>query len=190
MRWFWFDRFSEFVSGSHATAVKTVSLSEDHLHDHWPAYPVMPHSLIIEGMAQVSGLLVGESYKFQKVLVLAKLPKCVFHGKVRPGEVITYRAKLEQVKEDGAILGVTAHVAERLHAEAEIFFAVVRAEDLGLEVIAGDDSFRFFNPAYILHWLRIAGFFEVGTTAEGEPLRPSDYDFGRLEERDAVSNLI
>ena len=46
MRWFWLDRFTEFVSGSHATAVKAVALSEEYLHDHWPAYPVMPHSLI------------------------------------------------------------------------------------------------------------------------------------------------
>ena len=54
MRWFWLDRFTEFVSGSHATAVKGVSLSEDHLHDHWPYYPVMPNSLVAEGMAQAA----------------------------------------------------------------------------------------------------------------------------------------
>ena len=54
MRWFWLDRFTEFVSGSQATAVKGVSLSEDHLHDHWPSYPVMPNSLVAEGMAQAA----------------------------------------------------------------------------------------------------------------------------------------
>ena len=36
MRWFWIDRSLEFESGRVATAVKTVSLSEDHLHDHFP----------------------------------------------------------------------------------------------------------------------------------------------------------
>jgi len=33
MRWFWIDRFDEFVRGRHATAVKNVSLAEEHLHD-------------------------------------------------------------------------------------------------------------------------------------------------------------
>src|SRR6185436_11644539 len=80
MRWFWLDRFTEFVSGSHATAVKCVSLCEEHLHDHWPNYPVMPNSLVAEGMAQCGGLLVSEVYKFAELVVLAKLAKCEFHG--------------------------------------------------------------------------------------------------------------
>ena len=88
MRWFWLDRFTEFVSGSHATAVKCVSLSEDHLHDHWPYYPVMPNTLVAEGMAQCGGLLVSEVYQFRELVVLAKFAKCVFEGEARPGDVI------------------------------------------------------------------------------------------------------
>ena len=52
MRWFWIDRFVEFVPGSHAKAVKNVTLAEEHLHDHFPGFPVMPGSLMLEGMAQ------------------------------------------------------------------------------------------------------------------------------------------
>ena len=36
MRWYWIDRFTEFESGRTATAVKNVSLAEEHLHDHFP----------------------------------------------------------------------------------------------------------------------------------------------------------
>ena len=86
MRWFWLDRFTEFVSGSHATALKCVSLSEDHLHDHWPYYPLMPNSLVAEGMAQCGGLLVSEVYKFSELVVLAKFARCTFDGEVRPGD--------------------------------------------------------------------------------------------------------
>ena len=86
MRWFWLDRFTEFVSGSHATAVKCVSLSEDHLHDHLPGYPVMPNSLVAEGMAQGGGLLVSEVYQFSELVVLAKFAKCTFDGEARPGD--------------------------------------------------------------------------------------------------------
>ena len=48
MRWYWIDRFLEFESGRRATAIKNVSLAEDHLHDHFPHYPMIPHSLVIE----------------------------------------------------------------------------------------------------------------------------------------------
>ena len=59
MRWFWIDRFSELVSGKTATAIKTISLSEEHLHDHFCGIPTMPNSLILEGMAQTAGMLVS-----------------------------------------------------------------------------------------------------------------------------------
>ena len=88
MRWFWIDRFTEFVSGSHATAVKGVSLAEDHLHDHHVGYPIMPNSLCCEGMAQAGGLLISEHYGFGELVVLAKLSKAKFTGRVRPGETL------------------------------------------------------------------------------------------------------
>ena len=59
MRWIWIDKFLEFRSGEFARAVKNVTLAEEHLHDHFPGYPVMPASLIIEGLAQAGGILVG-----------------------------------------------------------------------------------------------------------------------------------
>ena len=55
MRWIWIDRFIEFESGQQATAIKNVSLAEEHLHDHFPGVPVMPNSLIIEGWRRPAG---------------------------------------------------------------------------------------------------------------------------------------
>ncbi len=72
MRWFWIDRFTEMVSGQKATAIKTVSLSEEHLHDHFLGIPTMPNSLILEGMAQTAGMLVSEYNDFRERVILAK----------------------------------------------------------------------------------------------------------------------
>ncbi len=171
MRWFWLDRFTEFVSGSRATAVKCVSLSEDYLHDHWFGYPVMPSSLLAEGMAQTGGLLVSETYKFGELVVLAKFSKCTFDGEVRPGEVLRYDAEIVQIKEAGASVHVTAHVGDEQRAEAEIFFARLS----GQENVADDT--RLFDPAHLLHWLRLVGVFEVGVREDGSRLRPDDYGF-------------
>ena len=73
MRWLWIDKFTEFTSKQSATAVKNVSLAEEHLHDLYPAFPIVPHSLIVEGMAQTAGILVGEARNFAEKVILAKL---------------------------------------------------------------------------------------------------------------------
>lgn len=178
MRWFWLDRFSEFVTGTRATALKAVSLSEDYLHDHWLSYPVMPNSLIAEGMAQTGGLLVSEVYRFRELVVLAKFAKCVFHGEVRPGDTLTYRAEIEQAKDAGASVKVTAQVGVRPQAEAEIFFARLNPDEAaGRDGGAVPTDMRLFDPAHLLHWLRLVGVFDVGIRPDGTRLRPEDYEF-------------
>jgi 3-hydroxyacyl-[acyl-carrier-protein] dehydratase len=122
MRWFWIDRFTEFVSKSHLVATKSVSMSEEHLHDHFPGFPVMPHSLIIEGMAQTGGVLLGEAVAFESLVVLAKLGKVEFQSFVVPGETITYTARLQDVGEHGGATSVNAAVGTRAVASAEIMF--------------------------------------------------------------------
>ena len=123
MRWFWIDRFVEFHSGSHARAIKNVTMAEEHLHDHFPGFPVMPVSLIIEGMAQTSGILLGEMSGFESLIVLAKIPKIEFHGCACPGDTLLYDARLLDASQDGGIVKCTAHIGDRLIADAEIFFA-------------------------------------------------------------------
>src|SRR5580704_4820972 len=101
MRWIWIDKFTEFTSGKSATAIKNVSLAEEHLHDLYPAFPIVPHTLIIESMAQTAGILVGEARNFSEKVILAKIGKAVFHRLVRPGETIYYHARISQLNETG-----------------------------------------------------------------------------------------
>src|SRR5688500_9859559 len=66
MRWFWIDRFTEFERGRRAVSIKTVSMAEEQLDDYSPGFAFMPASLIIEGMAQTAGLLIGEMEGFSQ----------------------------------------------------------------------------------------------------------------------------
>lgn len=177
MRWFWFDRFTEYVAGSHAVADKAVSLSDDLLHDHWEGYPVMPNSLIAEGMAQTAGLLVSELYGFKELVVLAKFTRLEFDGPLLPGQAISYHAKIGHRKEIGAQAVVTGTVGGRdgaggrRQAKAEIFFARIandNAPESGLPA-------RLFDPEDLCHWLHITGVFRVGRRQDGSRLQPADY---------------
>lgn len=129
MRWYWVDRFVEFESGKRAVSVKNVSLAEEHLHDHFPGFPVMPASLMIEGMAQTGGILLGEHNDFKYNVVLAKVPKVTFHSWACPGDQLTYEAVLEDAREEGGTVSVEARVGDRQVASGEIVFAHLATDD-------------------------------------------------------------
>jgi 3-hydroxyacyl-[acyl-carrier-protein] dehydratase len=104
MRWIWIDKFEVFEPGSRAVAVKNVSLAEEYLHDHFPGFPIMPASLMIEGMAQTAGILVGAARDFKEKVILAKINSATFHRLVRPGEQLVYDARIVHVSEQGAAI--------------------------------------------------------------------------------------
>jgi 3-hydroxyacyl-[acyl-carrier-protein] dehydratase len=133
MRWIWIDKFTEFTSRQSATAVKNVSLAEEHLHDLYPAFPIVPHSLIVEGMAQTAGILVGEARNFEEKVILAKIGKATFHRLVRPGDTIEYAAKIDQLNEQGASISGTVKAGGELVAEIELMFSHIDQNLAGLE---------------------------------------------------------
>jgi 3-hydroxyacyl-[acyl-carrier-protein] dehydratase len=123
MRWIWIDKFLEFRHGEFARAIKNLTLAEEHLHDHFPGYPVMPASLIIEGLAQTGGILVGEAGGFAEKVVLAKISRAEFHGVACAGDQLVYEVTLTDLRSEGATVACKALLDGELLAEAEILFA-------------------------------------------------------------------
>ncbi len=158
MRWMWIDRFIEFEKGSHAKAVKNVTLAEEHLHDHYPGFPVMPGSLMLEGMAQTGGILLGDVHDFKHVVILAKVPKITFHSWAVPGDSLIYSAKLLEARDEGGMVECTAHVGDRLVAAAEIVFAHVNDAAAGSGKI-DQKSFVF--------GMQLLGVMDVGKAGDG-----------------------
>lgn len=161
MRWFWIDRFEALVSGQYAVAVKNVSAAEPQMQDHFASHPVMPTSLVIEGMAQTGGLLVSEYNDFRERVVLAKLAKSKFYCYAAPGDTLHYRATIQQIHKDGAMVRVTSHLGDVTQGEVELFFAHLSGRAHGREL---------FEPSQFLNWLKAVRIFHVGRKADGSPL--------------------
>ena len=123
MRWIWIDKFVEFHSGKRAVAVKNVTLAEEHLHDHFPGFPVMPETLMIEAMAQTAGILVGEAKKFKEKVILAKIKKAVFFDYVKPGDTIKLEAQIESITPEAASTTGKIMCCEKLIAEIDLMFS-------------------------------------------------------------------
>jgi len=162
MRWFWVDRFTEFVSGSHARGIKNVTLDEEVVDKYCPGFPMLPPTLIIEGMAQMGGILVSEHFKFEKRVVLAKVNKATFHHPARIGDQLRYAVRLDGVHAHGATVTSTSHCGDVLQAEIDLMFAI-------LEEGRFTDG-PLFNPGDLESMLRMMNFFHVAVDADGKPV--------------------
>jgi len=162
MRWFWIDRFLEFESGRRAVTVKNVTMAEEHLHGYFPGWPVMPPALVIEGLAQTGGLLVGQVFDYRERVVLAKVGKAKFYGDARPGDTLRYTAQLERMDEDGGMVAGTSHIGDELHAEIDLFFAHLDGHY---------EERDQFHPAEFFMLLQGLGLFDIGRTPEGDPIQ-------------------
>ena len=108
MRWIWIDRILELERGQRCVAVKNVTAGEDVVHDHFPArgdrpaMPLLPNTLVIEGMAQTAGILVGHAGDFKEKVILAKIGRAEFSGSAGPGYALRYTATLDRIDGSGA----------------------------------------------------------------------------------------
>jgi 3-hydroxyacyl-[acyl-carrier-protein] dehydratase len=102
MRWMWIDRVVSLEPRTRMVAVKNVTMAEEHLHDTFPSTPLMPASLIIEGMAQTAGILVGHANGFKEKVILAKVSRAELTEDAPPGYTLRYTATIQHLDALGA----------------------------------------------------------------------------------------
>ncbi|WP_437186162.1 3-hydroxyacyl-ACP dehydratase FabZ family protein [Planctomicrobium sp. SH668] len=100
MRFTLIDKITQVQPGESLTAIKTLSLAEEYLQDHFPGFPIMPGVLMVEAMVQASAWLMRASEDFKYSTVLLKEAKGVkFNNFVSPGktlEIVTTVLKKEE----------------------------------------------------------------------------------------------
>lgn len=124
MRFSLLDRITEIQPGHSIQAIKTLSLAEEYLQDHFPGFPIMPGVLMVEAMVQTSAWLMRHSKDFQYSTVLLKEAKAVkFNKFVSPGKTLELSSSVHKqgdrewsFKAQGTIDGESA-VSARLTLE-------------------------------------------------------------------------
>ena len=90
------DKVRDIVAGESCVGIKNVTNNEPHFQGHFPDMPIMPGVMIIEAMAQTSGVLVGVSMglidKQAKVFFMG-VDAVKFRRKVVPGDVLELHVK-------------------------------------------------------------------------------------------------
>lgn len=125
------DRVVDMEPGKRAIGIKNVTANEEFFMGHYPGQPIMPGVLIIEAMAQLSGLLLSQELEHTgKVAVLLSLDGVKFRRPVVPGDQLIMEAHARRVKSRTGHVFCRAKVGEDLAAEANIKFMMVDADPL------------------------------------------------------------
>lgn len=129
------DRVVEIVPGKKLVAYKNVTANEEFFNGHFPGHPVMPGVLILEAMAQASGILAyrsGGMDPTDKVTYLLGIDGARFRKPVHPGDRL--QLEIEVVKQKGPVWKTKgiATVDGAKVAEAEFLATLVdRTEEEG-----------------------------------------------------------
>lgn len=124
------DRITEMVPKSKAVGLKNVTINEPFFQGHFPDNPIMPGVLVIEAMAQVSGILAFQSGAEGKSVYFMSIEKAKFRKPVVPGDQLIFEVNIVKQRNNVWKFSGQAFVDKKVVAEAE-FTAMVTEKGLG-----------------------------------------------------------
>jgi 3-hydroxyacyl-[acyl-carrier-protein] dehydratase len=118
------DRVLEYEKDSRLLALKNVTYNEPFFNGHFPVQPVMPGVLIVEAMAQATGLLAMESnpetVNESIIYLFVGIDKARFKQQVEPGDQLIIEVEQNKLKRGIGFFTCSASVEGRIAATAEI----------------------------------------------------------------------
>ena len=117
------DRILSLEMEKEIVGLKNVTINEPFFQGHFPGQPIMPGVLILEGMAQVGGIMAyyaNPEAIGNKLLFFAGIDKARFRKPVVPGDQLIFRLELVKQKKSIMIMSAIATVDDKVVAQAEL----------------------------------------------------------------------
>ncbi|MFT5728406.1 MAG: 3-hydroxyacyl-[acyl-carrier-protein] dehydratase [Desulforhopalus sp.] len=117
------DRILSLEMGKEIVGLKNVTINEPFFQGHFPTQPIMPGVLILEGMAQVGGIMAyyaNPEAIGNKLLFFAGIDKARFRKPVVPGDQLIFTLELVKQKKSIMVMSAKATVDDKVVAQAEL----------------------------------------------------------------------
>lgn len=128
------DRVLEVEKHKKLVAIKNVSVNEPFFQGHFPQKPVMPGVLILEALAQATGLLafssVEKGAERNSLYYLVGIDKARFKRPVEPGDQLRLAVETTRVKRGIWVFSTRATVDGETVASAEIMCTERKIDDM------------------------------------------------------------
>lgn len=121
------DKVIELNVNSSIVGIKNVTFNEPQFMGHFPKKPIMPGVLIIEALAQLSGILICSSipFKADRDVYFMSIKEAKFRRLVIPGDTLYLYSKIEQNRSRVWKCSSCAYVSKNLVAESK-FTAMIK----------------------------------------------------------------
>ena len=120
------DKIIEIEGDTRIKGIKNVTFNELFFQGHFPSTPIMPGVLILEALAQVSGLLFAQRLEHTgKLALLLSMDGVKFRRTVVPGDQLVLCSETVRLRRRTAHCKCTAWVGDAVAAEAEIKFMLI-----------------------------------------------------------------
>lgn len=101
MKFILIDKVTSLEHGKKLTAVKSVSLAEEYLADHFPTFPVLPGVLLLEGLVESASWLVRQSTDYAcSMVLLAETRNVKYKSFLAPGSQIEYAVEAKTIQDN------------------------------------------------------------------------------------------
>lgn len=155
MRFLFIDHIISYEKGKSAVGIKSVTLSEDFLADHFPTFPIMPGVLQVEAISQLASWLVYITKDYSVKGTITDIDKVKFKDPIKPGDQMTIEVNIISWDEEGVYFRgetkVNGKVKTVLDSGRLSFIEVEKLEDpketrLHFSVLTREKPRGIFSP--------------------------------------------
>lgn len=143
MKFILVDRISELEPRKRIVGHKALSLAEEYLADHFPAFPVLPGVLMLEALVQTSAWLVRDALNFDPTLIVLKQARNVtYKSFVAPGQVLTLTSVCKELSGESSVFAASGNVNGREMLKGRLELRHLRLADCDEGLASVDESIR------------------------------------------------